>query len=402
MTIYDVDSVRAGFPSLASDIAHFDGPGGTQTPAMVGAAIAMTLTGPLSNRGTGVISERNADDAVAGFRTAYADLLNLPPGGIVYGRSATQLTYDFSRHLAKTWRPGDEIVVSQLDHDANVRPWLQAAKRAGITVRWLPLDPKTADLELGELDDLVNERTRLVAVTAASNLLGTRPLLPTIAARTHAVGALLYVDGVHHAAHTAVDVPALGADLYVCSPYKFFGPHCALLGATPEVLESIEPDKLLPSTDMVPERFEFGTLPYEVLAGATAAVDFIASLAPDTGTRRERLLAANELIDGHERRLRGRIEQTVESWDERAVLHSVADDRTPTLFVTFPGRSTADAARYLAEHDILAPAGSFYAYEPFRALGLVDDGGLRVGLAAYTSDDDVDRLLAALGDWLEG
>ncbi len=178
-------------------------------------------------------SERNADEAVAAFRTAYADLLSLPADGIVYGRSATQLTYDFSRHLAKTWRAGDEIVVSQLDHDANVRPWVQAAEQAGITVRWLPVDPKTADLELGELDDLVTDRTRLVAVTGASNLLGTRPQLPSIADRAHAVGALLYVDGVHHAAHTSIDVPALGADFYVCSPYKFFGPHCAVLGATP-------------------------------------------------------------------------------------------------------------------------------------------------------------------------
>src|SRR5580765_3916833 len=231
---YDVESIRAEFPSLRSGIAHFDGHGGTQTPAIVGAAITMVLTGPLSNRGTGVVSERNADQAVADFRTAYADLLNLPAGGIVYGRSATQLTYDFSRHVAKGWTPGDQIVVSQLDHDANVRPWVQAAGQAGISVRWLPLDPKTADLELVDLDEVVNARTRVVAVTGASNLLGTRPLLRTIAERAHAIGALLYVDGVHHAAHTSVDVPALGADFYVCSPYKFFGPHCAVLGANPE------------------------------------------------------------------------------------------------------------------------------------------------------------------------
>jgi len=396
----DVAALRAQFPSLASGIAHFDGPGGTQTPAVVGDAIVRTLTGPLSNRGTVTASERNADDAVRGFRSSIADLLGGSADGVVYGRSATQLTYDVSRALAKTWRPGEEIVVSQLDHDANVRPWIQAASAAGATVRWLELDPSSADLQLGELDAVITDRTRLVAVTGASNLLGTKPDVARIAARAHAVGALVHVDGVHYAAHAAVDVAAMGADLFVCSPYKFFGPHCAALVADPALLESLSPDKLLPSSDAVPERFELGTLPYELMAGTTAAIDFLASLAPSGGSRRDRLVAAHHDIDEHERRLRGRIEAGITELGDRIRLHSVAADRTPTLFLTFPGRDAVDAYRSFAERGILAPAGSFYALEPFRALRLDVDAGLRIGLAAYNDDAEIDRLLEALTDFV--
>ncbi|SFS13014.1 cysteine desulfurase family protein, VC1184 subfamily [Microbacterium sp. cf046] len=396
----DVAALRASFPSLASGIAHFDGPGGTQTPAVVGEAVARTLTGPLSNRGTSIASERNAEQAVAEFRDAIADLLGADPRGVVYGRSATQLTYDFSRTLAKTWSEGDEIVVTQLDHDCNVRPWVQAARATGAVVRWLRLNPDTAELDLSGLDEVVNHRTRLVAVTGASNLLGTKPPVAEIARRAHEVGALVYVDGVHCTAHAAVDVGALGADFFVCSPYKFFGPHCAALVAAPALLESMAPDKLLPSTDEVPERFELGTLPYEIMAGVTAAVDFIAALAPDGGSRRDRLVAANELIDEYELGLRRRIEAGLEALGDRVVVHSRAVDRTPTLFFTFPSHDAADASRHLAQRGILAPAGTFYAYEPFRALNLPVESGMRVGLAPYNDGSDVDRLLDALTEFL--
>jgi cysteine desulfurase family protein (TIGR01976 family) len=399
----DVTALRARFPSLDSGIAHFDGPGGTQTPAIVGQAIAATLTGPLSNRGTSNVSERNAEDAILAFRRAYGDLLNAPPAGIVYGRSATQITYDFSRHLSKDWGAGDEVVVSQLDHDANVRPWIQAAERAGATVRWLRLNPVTADLKLDDLADVITERCRLVAVTGASNLLGTRPQVARIAARAHEVGALVYVDGVHYTPHTTVDVSGLGADFFVCSPYKFFGPHCAVLAAAPELLETVHPDKLLPSTNDVPERFEFGTLPYEIMAGATAAVDFIAGLAPSTaGDRRQRLIAAHHEIDAHEHRLLLAVEDAISSWGERVILHSRAADRTPTLFLTFRDRRSDDAFAYLAERDVLAPAASFYAHEAFTALDVPDTAGLRIGLAPYNNDEDIDRLVTALGDFLDG
>ena len=396
----DVGTLRAAFPALAGPTAYFDGPGGTQTPTVVGAAIARTLTGPLSNRGTGSASQRNADAVVLAFRAAYADLLGAVPEGIVHGRSATQLTYDFSRALSRTWVAGDNVVVSRLDHDANVRPWVQAAERQGVEVRWLEIDPATAELDLGPLGTTVDERTRVVAVAGASNLLGTIPPVRTIADRAHTVGALLYVDGVHLTAHRLPDLATLGADLFVCSPYKFFGPHCGVLAGDPALLETIHPDKLAPSTDRVPERFELGTLPYEVLAGATAAVDFLADLpgaASSDGTRRVRLEQSHAVIAEHEAALRARLESGLAALGDRVVVHSRAADRTPTLFLTFPGRRSADVAQGLLAYDVLAPAGSFYALEPFRALGLDDDAGVRVGLAAYTDTDEVDRLLSGLG-----
>ncbi|GAB3527817.1 cysteine desulfurase-like protein [Arthrobacter monumenti] len=396
----DVHRLRAHFPSLASGIAHFDGPGGTQTPDVVGHAIAATLTGPLSNRGRSVLPEQNADDAVAGFRAAFADFLNADHRGIVYGRSATQLTYDFSRHLSRSWGPGDEVVVTRLDHDSNVRPWVQAAERQGATLRWVGFDPATAELNMDELGQALSGRTRVVAVTAASNFVGTIPDMPEIARLVHDAGALLYVDGVHYAAHEAVDVQALGADFFVCSPYKFLGPHCAVLAASPELLESIEPDKLLPSTNAVPERFELGTLPYEIMAGATSAVDFIASLAGTEGGRRGQIVSAFAAIDAHEEALQKKLESALAGLPG-LVLHSRAAARTSTLLLSFDSHRAADVSKFLAGQNILAPASNFYAIEASRTLGLDDDGGLRIGLAPYTSDDDVQRLIDALTEFLE-
>ncbi|WP_181774966.1 cysteine desulfurase-like protein [Amycolatopsis pittospori] len=389
----DVAALRAHFPSLATGTAFFDGPAGTQTPRPVAETIAATMTGPLSNRGKVSPSELNAENAVSGFRAAYADFLNLPAGGVVHGRSATQLTYDFSRHLAKNWNEGDEIVVSRLDHDANVRPWVQAAERAGVTVRWIGIDPESTELDLDSL--VLTERTRLVAVTAASNVLGTKPPIRRIADLAHDAGTLLFVDGVHYAAHDLVDVPALGADFFVCSPYKFLGPHCGVLGASPALLETLEPDKLVPSPDTVPERFEFGTLPYEILAGATAAVDFLAGIDPGTAEgRRERLTNSMNSLHDHESALRSRLEKGLDT----ATVHCKAEHRTPTLLLSLGGRER-EAQLHLASLNVVAPAGSFYAYEVFAALKLADPA-LRVGLAPYTDADDVDRLLDGLSTFL--
>ena len=396
----DLTALRAHFPSLATGLAFFDGPAGTQTPTPVADAIAATLTRPLSNRGTLGESDLNAENAVGDFRAAYADLLNVPAGGIIHGRSATQLTYDFSRHLAKTWREGDEIVLSRLDHDANVRPWVQAAERAGVTVRWIEIDPTTTELDLDSFELALSSRTRLVAVTAASNVLGTKPPVRQIADRAHAVGALVYVDGVHFASHHLVDVPALGADLFVCSPYKFLGPHCGVLAGGPDLLESLNPDKLVPSPDNVPERFEFGTLPYEVLAGAAATVDFLAALDPGpAATRREQLTESLAALHDHEMSLRGRLQEGLGGFGERIIVHSQASDRTPTFLMSLRGRDVRDAHAHLASRKVVTAAGSFYAYEPFRALKL-EDPALRVGLAPYNTADDVDRLLGGIGDFL--
>ncbi|MEG9549036.1 MULTISPECIES: cysteine desulfurase-like protein [Streptomyces griseus group] len=399
---YDIGAVRAQFPALRSGTAHFDGPGGTQTPVSVIAAIGEAMSRPLSIRGAALPGEVNAEEIVLGFRQAMADLLGADPGGIVYGRSATQLTYDFSRTLSGSWNPGDEVVVSRLDHDANIRPWVRAAERAGAVVRWADFDPATGELPPETIGAQLTERTRLVAVTGASNLIGTRPDIPAVAGLVHRAGALLYVDGVHLTAHHTVDVERLGADFFVCSPYKFFGPHHGVLAARPELLDTLRPDKLAPSTDAVPERFELGTLPYESMAGTRAAVDFLASLGAgaDAGAgRRERLRSAYAAIDAHETALRVYIEKAVRELGGVTV-RSRAAERTPTLLLTFEGRDAADAYRALARSGVHAPAGSFYALEASRHLGLGDSGGLRVGLSAYNDMDDVERLLTGLSDFL--
>jgi cysteine desulfurase family protein (TIGR01976 family) len=395
---YDVDAVRAHFPSLAGGTAHFDGPGGSQTPDVVAQAMYDTLTGPLSNRGSNTAAERNAEAAVVGARLALADLLGADPSGIVFGRSMTQLTMDLARTMAKDWGPGDEVVVTRLDHDGNVRPWVIAAEAVGATVRWADFDPATAELDPAVIADLLGERTRVVAVTAASNLLGTMPDVRAIADLAHRTDALLYVDGVHYTPHSFVDVEALGADFYACSPYKFLGPHCGVVAGRFELLEKLRPDKLAPSSDAVPERFELGTLPYELMAGTTAAVDFLASLVPGDGSRRERLKVSLAAVGAHEDRLNARVEEAFAALPGTTIW-SRAARRTPTLLTTFDGHSVADVYAHLGQHGVNAPAGTFYAYEAARFLGL-DEGGLRIGLAAYTSDADVDRLLDVVTDYV--
>jgi cysteine desulfurase family protein (TIGR01976 family) len=392
---YDVAAVRAQFPALESGTAHFDGPGGTQVPAVVGRAVAETLTASIANRGRVTAAERRADDVTLAARAAVGDLLDVDPGTVVFGRSATALAFDAARTLAAGWGPGDEVLVSRLDHDANVRPWVIAAEAAGATVRWVPFDPATGELTADDVAGVLSERTRLVAVTGASNLIGTRPPLEEIGALVHGVGAVFAVDGVHLTAHVPVSVPALGADLYLCSPYKFLGPHHGVLTGSAELLERMRPAKLLPSSDAVPERFELGTLPYELLAGTTAAVDLLAGIAGTGGDRRARLLASMAEVEAHEDRLRERVEEGLAALPG-TTLWSRARRRTPTLLVTVADRPAADAYRFLADRGVNAPAGSFYAIEASRRLGLGDAGGLRIGLAPYTDDDDVDRLLDGL------
>jgi cysteine desulfurase family protein (TIGR01976 family) len=393
---YDVQTVRKHFPALAEGAAHFDGPGGSQVPDVVGEAVAATLCAAIANRGVVTAAERRASAVVTEARQAAADLLAADPAGVVFGRSMTQLTYDFSRTLAKNWGPGDEVVVTRLDHDANIRPWVQAAAAAGATVRWADFDPATGELAPSAITGLLSPRTRLVALTAASNLLGTRPDVPAIAAAVHEAGALLYLDGVHLTPHAAVDVTALGADFYACSPYKFLGPHLGLVAAAPVLLETLHPDKLLPATDAVPERFELGTLPYELLAGTTAAIDFLAGLVPGTGSRRARLLGSLAALEEHENALLARLDTGLAELPG-VTRHGAPDrHRTPTALFTVDGVPPQAVYEHLGTQGVNAPAGSFYAIECARHLGLGDTGAVRAGIAPYTTAEDVDRLLAGV------
>ena len=256
---FDVRRVRAAYPALDDGYAYLDGAAGTQVPSAVIDAIADTYRSGLSNAGGAFPASGRAGRIVAECRRALADLTGAEPDGVILGPNMTTLTYRLADTLSRQWGPGDEVVVSRLDHDANIRPWVQAAERRGATVRWAEVDISTAELPAAQYGTLLSERTRLVAVTAASNLVGTRPDVAAIAAAAHAVGALCYVDGVHATPHVPVDVRALGADFYATSAYKWSGPHIGTVVADPALLETLHPDKLVPAPSGVPGRFERGT-----------------------------------------------------------------------------------------------------------------------------------------------
>ncbi|MDT7539597.1 MAG: hypothetical protein QOI82_3182 [Actinomycetota bacterium] len=392
---YDVEAVRAQFPALAEGLAHFDGPGGTQVPGAVADAVAGALRSAVSNRHGDFASSARADAIVDKARAAVGDLLGTDPRGVFFGPSMTANTYVLARTLGATWRPGDEVVVSRLDHDADVRPWVQAAERAGATVRWAEFDEKTCELPTEQYDDLLSDRTKLVAVTAASNAVGTKPDVRAIADLVHAAGALLHVDGVHATPHGTVDVPALGADFYSCSAYKWYGPHVGITVADPALLETLHPDKLVPSSDDVPDRFEFGTSAFEQLAGVTAAVDWIASLGSGS-TRRERVVDAMRAIAAYEERVFTRLYDGLAARDDVTLIGSPVR-RTPTVGFTVDGRSPQQVAKALGAKGICVWAGNYYAVELMQRLGLEDSGGaVRAGVVCYTTDDEVDRLLGAL------
>ena len=397
---YDVNKVRSHFPSLNTGLAFFDGPGGSQVPDVVGAAIADAITKPISNRNTNTESEKNAEEIVLGFRKAVGDLIDVDPNGVVYGRSWTQITYDFSRTLAKTWKPGDEIVVSRLDHDSNIRPWIQAAEAVGATVRWAEFDVATSELTVAAVEAVLSNKTKLVAVTGAGNTIGTRPDLKAIGAAVHKVGALFYVDGVHLTPHAVISAKDIGADFFGFSFYKLMGPHCAALAASPELLKSLNNDKLLPSTSNVPEKFEFGTLPYEIMAGATAAIDFIADMAPGSGkTRRGKIVNSMNALEAYEDDLLLYMEKAIKSLPG-VTMYGHAKHRTPTLYFSFANVTSGDIYQAMVAKKVNVPAHNFYALEVSRKLGLGDDGALRAGLAPYSTRDDVDRLVSGLREVL--
>jgi cysteine desulfurase family protein (TIGR01976 family) len=393
----NIDQVRAAYPALAEGFVHLDGAAGTQVAAPVIEAVTGTLSRAVSNRGSAFEPARRSGEIVAAAREAVADLVGGVPAGVVFGASATALTYLVARTVSRTWRPGDEVVVSRLDHDANVRPWVQAAEAAGANVRWAEFDPATGALTAERYAGLLGPRTRLVAITAASNAIGTVPPVREIADLAHAAGALVYVDGVHATAHRSIDVAGLAADFYVTSAYKWSGPHLAAVIADPATWEPLQPAKLLPSPAGVPDRFELGTMSFELLAGVTAAVDHLTGLAGDgTGSRRERLVASMTEAAAYENGLLDRLLTGLAGIDSVSVLPA-AGDRCPTVSFRVAGQSPAETARALGDRGICVFSGDYYAYGYFTAMGLRDSGGaVRASIYHYNTEAEVDRLLDAL------
>jgi cysteine desulfurase family protein (TIGR01976 family) len=398
-TTWDVGRVRALYPALADGYAYLDGAAGTQAPAAVIEAIAGAYRAGIGNVGGAFPASGRSEAIVAGCRQAVADLIGGEPDGVVLGPNMTTLTYRMANALAAGWSPDDEVVVSRLDHDANVRPWLQAAARAGAVVRWAEVDLATGELPAGQYEGLVGERTRLVAVSAASNVLGTRPDVAAICATAHAAGALTYVDGVHAAAHGPVDAPALGADFYATSAYKWSGPHVGAVVADPALLGTIRPDKLASSSEEVPERFEQGTSPFADFAGVAAAVDHLASLDPAaTGSRRERVLASMAAAEAYELELFRVLLGGLEAMGH-VTTYGKAARRTATAYFTVAGHDPRRVAEHLAARRVNVWNGHNYAWELTGALAIRDAGSaVRAGLVHYNDRSDVDRLLEGVAE----
>jgi cysteine desulfurase family protein (TIGR01976 family) len=403
--VFDIARVRALYPALADGHAYLDGAAGTQVPAAVIEAIAAAYRAGIGNLGGTFEASGRSADIVASARAAVADLVGGIAEGVVFGPSATELAYRVSAALSRQWTAGDDIVVSRLDHDSNIRPWIQAAARVGVIVRWAEADLTTGELPAEQYADLIGPRTRLVAVTAASNAIGTRPDVASIAASAHAMGALCYVDGVHATPHVPVDVAALAADFYSTSAYKWSGPHLAAVVAAPELLETVWPDKLAPSSNAVPWRFERGTLPFADLAGVTAAVDHLASLAPgdldSDASRRDRVFVSMSVVESYEAELFARLLGGLSAMD-RVILYGKAAHRAPTAFFRVAGVAARAVASHLAARGVNVWDGDNYAYELCTALGLEPDGAVRAGLVHYNDASDVDRLLAGVAELAGG
>ena len=402
----NVTAVRDCYPALADGYAYLDGAAGTQVPGAVIDAISRAQAAGLGNAGGAFPASQHADAITAECRAAVAALTGGDPAGVVLGPNMTTLTYRLAGTLGRGWKPGDEVVVSRLDHDANVRPWVQAAERAGATVRWAEVDPQTGELPAEQYRELISDATRLVAVTAASNIIGTRPDVPAITSLARAAGALSYVDGVHATPHGPVDVLALGADFYATSAYKWSGPHVGAVVAAPALLERLRPDKLTPSPNEVPERFELGTPAFPNLAGVTAAVEHLASLT-DLGAEasggssdslRARVLSAMAAVQQHEAEL---FEVMLAGLDSMSHVRTYgrAAARTATAYFTVAGLTPREVAEHLARRKINVWNGHNYAWELTGVLGIRDSGSaVRAGLVHYNDSTDVDRLLAAVAE----
>jgi cysteine desulfurase family protein (TIGR01976 family) len=371
---------RERFPGLADGWARLDAPGGSQpVDAAIEAMADFMRSGGMSNQGGEFLAAERVDSLMLEARATVGELLGGDPRGVVFGPSMTSLTLSFAAAVGRTLSAGDEIVCTRIDHDANVAPWLIAAERAGAVVRFAEPERDTLDLPPEAIAAALSDRTRWVAVTAASNAVGTAPDLGAITALAHDAGARVYVDAVHATPHRRMDVAALGADALACSAYKWFGPHGSILWARPELLEELVPDKLRPSSDEVPFRWETGTPAFESLAGIVAAARYVI----DTGY---------DAIRAHEDALMGRMLDGLRGIGE-VTLYGGAADRTPTAMFNVPGRSAREVARTLADEKVAVWHGNYYALELSRLLGLEPDGAVRAGLVHYNDEGDVDRLL---------
>jgi cysteine desulfurase family protein (TIGR01976 family) len=380
---------RHRFPGLADGWARLDGAAGTQPlDSVVDAIDGWLRSGRVANNDGQFAAAGACDALIARARGAVGELLAADPEGVVFGPSMTALTFAFSRVVARMLRPGDEIVCTRLDHDANVAPWLAAARDSGASVRFAEPDRDTLELPIEAFEKVLGPRTRWVAVTAASNAVGTMPDLAAIAALTHEHGSQLFVDAVHAVAHRRLDVAAVGCDALACSAYKWFGPHLSVLWARPQLLARLTPDRLRPASDGVPERWEQGTSSFEALAGVVAAADYVHTLDWARVRAHEQALFA-QLISGL-----GAI--------DGVTLFGRARDRAPTAMFTLDGRTSAQVAARLAAERVAVWDGTYYAWELFRLLGLARDGAVRASIVHYNDASDVERIVDAVAALADG
>lgn len=399
---FDIAAVRDGFPALGRtldgrQVAYLDGPGGTQMHASVIDAMAGFMTRGGSNTHGHFAASFDSEAVVDDARDAVADLFGAQPNEILFGQNMTSLTYAMSRALARTWSVGDNIVLTRLDHDANVAPWMQAAHDALVGVRFVDFDPSEGcNLDLSTLDLALDERTRLVAFTHASNAVGTITPVASIVERAHSVGALTYVDAVHFAPHGLIDVAETGTDFLVASAYKFFGPHTGCLFGRDEILSALAPYKLRPAPDASPDKWETGTQSFESLVGVTAAVDYIASLGSGS-SRREKIVSAYSAISAHERNLANQFLAGVESLPHVTLYgQPTATGRSATFAVEVDGISSDTVAERLGERGCFVWAGDYYAYEVMHRLDRGAAGLVRIGFVHYNTEDEVERVLGEL------
>ncbi|MBA2432991.1 MAG: cysteine desulfurase-like protein [Chthoniobacterales bacterium] len=396
-----VDQIRAHFPALnrthnGQPVAYFDGPGGTQVPRVVVEAISDYLFARNANTHWAFPTSRETDATIASAREAAADFLNAQTNEVAFGANMTTLTFHLARALGRGYGPEDEIVVTELDHHANIDPWCALEQDRGVTIRVAKMIPETGQLDWEDLARQINQRTKLVAIGAASNALGTITAVRRASEMAHAVGAQVFVDAVHFAPHELVDVREMQCDFLGCSAYKFYGPHIGILYGRHELLAEIDFPKLLPSPKTAPERAETGTQNHEAMAGTAAAINFLASLAPGA-TRPEKLQAA---FHGLHERGSSLIERL---WNGLSAMDGVrvfgpppTAPRTPTIAFTVGGVPSLEVSQQLADRGVFASNGDFYATTVVKRLGQTRDGMVRAGCACYTTADEIDRLLAGV------